>query len=350
MEQYILELIRSNNRVIIPNFGAFIVAKEKGFTILFNNFLSFNDGLLVEHVMSKENLDKLDATDLVNKFVERINKTLDTTGTYVLKNLGEFTKDSTGILRFTQGENLNNAFFDAPEEEGESDELLDIETSDTDDKLKEQPQEQHDESTVVVPPPVTEITPPSDDESKKESIKEPIKTKARKDPQKQEKEKERMALFVVLFILIPIIGFGIYYFFFNNPTEVAPLKAKQEVEKPKPLPKPENKPADNGIVAGPESTVEKKSVKAETLTPEVKKTTITSRRHYIITGSFKEEKNANKYADMMRSKGFSSPVAIPRNGMYLVGVESFSSLTKAMARQEEMLSQYKLESWILTIK
>ena len=326
--------------MIIPNFGAFIVAKEKGFTILFNNFLSFNDGLLVEHVMSKEDVDKLEATDRVNKFVERINKTLDTTGSYELKDLGVFTKDSTGILRFTQGEELNKTFFDSPEEEGESEELLDIETASPEEEL----QEQHTEPTVVAPPPLTEITPPSDTEPKKE----PVKTKVRKDPQKEEKAKEKMALFVVLFILIPIIGFGIYYFFFHNPSEVASVKAKQEIVKQKPISKP--KTEADGIVAGPESTVEKKTIKAETITPAVKKTTITSRRHYIITGSFKEEKNANKYVDLMRGKGFSSPVAIPRKGMYLVGVESFSSLTKAMARQEEMLTQYKLESWILTVK
>jgi len=346
MEQYILELIRSNNRVIIPNFGAFIVAKEKGFTILFNNFLSFNDGLLVEHVMSKEGVDKLDATDRVNKFVERINKTLDTTGSYELKDLGVFTKDSTGILRFAQGEELNKTFFDTTEENSESEELLDIETS----TPEEEPQKQPAEPTVVAPPPVSDITPPAASEPKKEPVKEPVKTKTHKDPQKEEKAKEKMALFVVLFILVPIIGFGIYYFFFSEPAEVAPVKAKQEIVKQKPVPKPENRSDNGGIVAGPESTVVKKTVKAKIITPAVKKTTITTRRHYIITGSFKEEKNANKYVDMMRGKGFSSPVAIPRNGMYLVGVESFSSLTKAMARQEEMLAQYKLESWILTVK
>jgi len=339
MEQYILELIRNNNRVIIPNFGAFIVAKEKGFTILFNNFLSFNDGLLVEHVMTKEDVDKLEATDRINKFVERINKTLDTTGNYKLDGLGVFTKDSTGILRFTQDEELNKMFFDSTEEEDkENDELLDIESTTPEDETKEQ----HDEPTVVVPPPVNEVieTPSIEPE---QATKKP---RVHKDPQKEEKEKERIALFVVLFVLIPIIGFGIYYFFFTGNDEIMPVKAKQEVVKQKPIVKPEN----TGIVAGPESTVEKKSVKAETITPAVKKTTIVSRRHYIITGSFKDERNANKYVDMMRSKGFSSPVAIPHNGMHLIGVESFSSLTKAMARQEEMLTQYKLESWILTIK
>jgi cell division protein FtsN len=201
-----------------------------------------------------------------------------------------------------------------------------------------------------MPPPVNEIIPPTDSEPKEEPAKESETTKERKDPQQEEKAKERMALFVVLFIIIPIIGFGIYYFFFTGSSEVAPPEASQEVVKQKPISESESKPEDDGIVAGPESTVEKKAVKAEEITPAVKKTTIISQSHYIITGSFKKEKNANKYVDLMRSKGFSSPVAIPHNGMYLVGVESFSSLTKAMARQEEVLSQYRLESWILTVK
>ncbi len=343
MEQYILELIRNNNRVIIPNFGAFIVAKEKGFTILFNNFLSFNDGLLVEHVMNKEDVDKLEATDRVNKFVERINKTLDTTGNYQLEGLGVFNKDSSGILRFTQDEELNKTFFDSPEEIKDSDELLDIESATTEDDTTGQPEE----PAVVVPPVANDVVETPVSEPEKTYTKKTI----HKDSQKEKKKKETIVLFIVLFILIPIIGFGIYYFFFTDINEATPVKAKQEIVKKKPILKPENKSVDDGIVAGPESTVEKKSVKEEKVTtPAVKKTTITSRRHYIITGSFKEERNAKKYVEMMRRKGFTSPVTIPRGGMYLVGIDSFSSLTKAMKRQEEMLTQYKLESWILTVK
>lgn len=342
-----MELIRDNNRVIIPNFGAFIVAKEKGFTILFNNFLSFNDGLLVEHVMNKEDVDKLEATDRINKFVEKINKTLDTTGNYKLEGLGIFTKDSTGILRFSQAEELNKTFFDSPKEEvKDGGELLDIESATQEGEAIEE----HEEPIVVVPPPVNEAIESPGTEPEQASKKAPKKTRLHKDSQKKEKEKEKIALFVVLFVLIPIIGFGVYYLFFAANNDVTPEKDKQEIVKQEPAPKPVNKDVHGGIDAGPESTVEKKSIKAEIITPALKKTTITSRRHYIITGSFKEENNARKYVDMMRGKGFSSPVTIPRKGMYLVGVESFSSLTKAMKRQEEMLAQYKLESWILTVK
>ena len=346
MEQYILELIKDNNRVIIPNFGAFIVAKEKGFTILFNNFLSFNDGLLVEHVMKKEDVDKLEATDRVNHFVEKINKTLDTTGTYKLEGLGEFTKDSTGILRFTQAEELNNEFPQAEGTEEESnEELLDIEG--TPEKSPEEKDEKTAEQDLITPPPV------------EPHVEEPPKTepeyheKETEDINKEEKAKERVALFIVLFVLIPLIGFGIYYFFFTGEEEATTVEAKQEVVH-KPIVNTEitteNK-NESGIVAGPESTVKEPQVKEEKVNiPVVKKPAVSSRRHFIIVGSFKEEANANRYVETMRSKGFDTPVTIPHNGMYLVGVESFSSLTQAMKRQEELLSKYKLESWILTVR
>ena len=345
MEQYILELIRDNNRVIIPNFGAFIVAKEKGFTILFNNFLSFNDGLLVDHVMKRENVDKLEATDRVNHFVEKINKTLDTTGIYKLEGLGEFTKDSTGILRFTQAEELNDEFAQTGDaEETETEELLDIEG--TPEETPEEP-EKKEEPAFIAPPPVET---PAEEEH--ETVHEEPE-KETKDIYKEEKAKEKVALFIVLFVLIPLIGFGIYYFFFSEPEGSSSVKAKQEVVH-KPVVKPEVSPVkkqESEIVAGPESTVKKPAVKEEKVNiPVTKKPVVSSRRHFIIVGSFKEEANANKFAETMKNKGFDTPVTIPRNGMYLVGVESFPSLTQAMKRQEELLSKYKLESWILTVR
>jgi len=224
MEQYILELIRDNNRVIIPNFGAFIIAKEKGFTILFNNFLSFNDGLLVEHVMKKENIDKLEATDRVNKFVEEINKTLDTEGSYKLIGLGTFTKDSSGILRFTQDEELNTSFFVDTEAEESNDELLDIDNS-----AAEEPEEKKEEPQVTAPPVENEeketpVVEPEEEEKGKEQV------TAVEEQEKEKKKKQTIALFIILFI-IPLIGFAVYYFGFRESGEPSKGNATQKTYK-----------------------------------------------------------------------------------------------------------------------
>ena len=106
MENYILSLIKENNRVIVPNFGAFIVAKENGFSVLFNNFLSFNDGLLVDYIVEKEDISREDAEKKVDEYVKKLKQDLDDNGSYTIPGLGTFTKDATGILRFEQSSEL----------------------------------------------------------------------------------------------------------------------------------------------------------------------------------------------------------------------------------------------------
>jgi nucleoid DNA-binding protein len=352
MEQYILDLIRENNRVIIPNFGAFIVAHEKGVTILFNNFLTFNDGLLIDYVKEKDGVDTLEATDRVSHFVARINDTLETTGEFELKGLGKFTRDTTGILRFQQDEHLNDTFGGetVPEEE-KNEELLDLETSD-EQEVTQTVEEKKDDTTLIVPPGQSEEE-KQKEETKDEEEEKKYDSKPKTDPYKEDKKKETVALFVILFVLIPVIGFALYYFIFSDNSKGSDGKEKVVIEQPKtnkkPLPKPvkQEKPTTKSeIVAGPVSTVTVKSDKKK----EVKVPVVKQRRHFIIVGSFKDQANAMKYADNMKQKGFTSSVTIPKNGRYLVGVESFTSLTKAMARQEELLNKYKLESWILTVK
>ncbi|NPA37367.1 MAG: SPOR domain-containing protein [Chlorobi bacterium] len=353
MEQYILDLIRENSRVIIPNFGAFIVAHENGVTILFNNFLTFNDGLLIDYVKEKENVDTLEATDRISQFVARINDTLETTGSYELKGLGKFTKDSNGILRFQQDENLNTTLGtdNTQETPPDNDELLDIEPHEEETTTIEEEEKSSD--TPLIVPPVTEQQeePPV---SEMPETEKPKTTPSTRELYKEEKKKETVALFVILFVLIPVVGFALYYFIFSGSEEQQKVVIKQEVHTTKPVPKPvaqAEKPVstNSGIVAGPESTVTEKTQKKESsgvaTAPVVKQ-----RRHFIIVGSFKDKKNAERYTETMKKKGFTDPVTIPRNDMYLVGVESFTSLTKALSRQEELLNQYKIESWILTVK
>jgi hypothetical protein len=364
MQHYILELIKDNNRVIVPNFGAFIVAKEKGFTILFNNFLSFNDGLLVEHVMKKEEVDKLEATDRVNKYVELINKTLDTTGTYTIEGLGVFTKDANGILRFTQAEELNQEDFSGSEERQAStdtdkqEELLDLDSSASSSEPEIKP-----EPTIVSPLPVA-------DDSPKMEVKEPTPIKKKtsasstykhKKEVKEEKKKQSMALFIILFVLIPIVGAAAYFLFFSNGDKDSSnnLSVKQTIAEETPAPKvntvlPDQKPLqkpNDGIEAGPESSVEEKPVVKPKETA-VKPVTTPSgeKRHHLITGSFKEEQNADKYIQSMIKKGFTESIKLHRNNMFMVSVGSEATLSKAMTRQEEILNQHKLESWIMTVK
>src|SRR5690606_29044445 len=84
----------------------------KGQNILFNNFLSFNDGLLISHICAVEGVDSGTATQKVDDFVAHINETLDEKGIFEIEGIGQFTKDEGGVLRFEQSRSLLLGMYD----------------------------------------------------------------------------------------------------------------------------------------------------------------------------------------------------------------------------------------------
>lgn len=366
MENYILSLIKENNRVIIPNFGAFIVAKENGFSVLFNNFLSFNDGLLVDHIVEMEDTSKEKAEEKINAYVEKVKGELDENGQYTIAGLGKFTKDTTGILRFEQDEELSSdtepkATTIPPVVE--SDELLDIDSSTEPTK----PDETTEASVGLTDTTLNESTPiaevedeqqeeeeaetPSDNISTEESSepkeeKDPIDVANRYLEEDNSKRNRSIAIFLAAFILLPLIGFSIYFFLLKD-NSPAKTKEKIKTEIKKPAPKEIPVSTDAGTIdAGPVDTTTKTEPTTQepktVVTPEVKKP------HQLIVGSFSTEANANKMIEKLNAKGYDQCFWFMHNNRYLVSLESFAKVYKAQARQEEILQSDRMESWIIT--
>ena len=349
MEKHILSLIKENNRVIIPNFGAFIVAKENGFTILFNNFLSFNDGLLIDHVTSAENITTEQATEKVDKYVEDVKAKLDSVGEYQIKGLGTFTKDSTGILRFTQADEVNNE-----EDLKEENELLDLdgtvnEEEKVDDKLEE-PVETPEE-TKVNEEPLVEVEEEKVEEKIETKQEEPTSAEESKTTvtnitnqyiQEDKKRRNRSILiFLIVFVLLPLIGVIIYFSFFSKDKKPVKKEVTQPVvEKPKTEDSIHlDEKLQGDVVASPEVKEDK--------TAEIKPVEIT-KPHHIIVGSFKNAEYAQSYIKSLEAKGFDKCTTLDHNGMTLVSIESFDRVYKAQKKQEEILESNRIESWILT--
>ncbi len=376
MEQYILDLIKENNRVIIPNFGAFIVAKEKGFTILFNNFLSFNDGLLVDHVMTKEKVDKDTATAQVDAYVDKLKETLDSTGLYSIPGLGTFTKDTNGILRFAQSEDINT---DAVPKAAKEEDLLDILGQEEEVPKPVEPEmvkpevKKTEEPAAIVTPKKSEVELPKSEKKETVIVKPPVQEKTKeKKPAEEPKpstsssyqyndneNKNKSILIFVISIAALVIIIGGYFIFFHGKNNT-PEKTVAKNELVKPVIKKEPaaaestkvtqaiEQADAGIVAGP--SIKKTEDKPTTSTPATKATTATAKPHHIIVGSFKDAANAERFVERLKSQGFADSKTLPRGNMTLVSIESFAKIREAEAKQEEILNQKKMESWILTRK
>ncbi|MCW3785073.1 SPOR domain-containing protein [Plebeiibacterium sediminum] len=374
MEKYISELIKENNRVIIPNFGAFIISKENGLSILFNNFLSFNDGLLVNYIAEQKGIDTIVATDQVFNYVDNLKKELDEKGIYSIDKLGVFKKDENGILRFQQAsdfaEELNSEELTKKEpsefvnedtvEVKKETVLLDI---DDDSEITDAPEEEkikEDTSVEKVEEkepvftidkeeeklikeekvPVSVTTPPIPKEQPKVKPATPKEKVVNKYAQKTIKEKKRKDIitFVVIALLV-ILCIAVYFVFFNNSKKVKVKTTPIKVEKPI---KQEPVVIDSAKVVK-EEPVEQIETPVQ---PEISK----SKDFYIIVGSFKKQENAENYVNKLKDLGFTNAEIIPKGNMFLVSADSDASYRVIEARQQEILEKDRLESWLYKIQ
>lgn len=367
--QFIKELLKKNNRVIIPNFGAFIVSQGTSDKILFNNFLSFNDGLLTGHLAEQKQLEKNDALILVNELVEEIRSSLESTNEYHLMGLGHFTKDHQGILRFNQDAMSDTASV-TPESEVQAfttRDLLDIDASSAPVVEDEKPVE------VIVPPSFAKeklLTIDSEkpaevaavdthdtdlqfekarrDEKPKpqapvaKPVAKPVNPKYVEPPKKVEstenkKNKNWVLIFVTLFVILPLIGLGVYFIGYKD---------QFKWFKNKPVPEASTTtPAPTENVAPPET-----AKPATEAAPKVAAPSGNGIAYHIIVRTFSSDKDAAAYVDKLKAKGFASATYFSRGSKYVVSIDNRASIVEADARQEEIVNQYRIESYVLTVK
>ncbi len=323
MEKIIFSLIKENNRVIIPNFGAFIVAKESGFTVLFNNFLSFNDGLLIDNLAKSENISSEEAAEKVTQFVEEIKNQLDVNGRYEFDQLGVFTKDTSGILRFTQSEEINN------KEEDSTNELLDLDSAPAATEKVEETVK-----PVITPPEAAKVNEEPLVEVEEEEEQSSGSSYAYLEEDKKKRSRSILT-FLIIIILLPLIGVVVYYTVFKKDNTVKTTQVEAPVaEAPVDTLKSDKQ---DGIIAGPEVK------EVNTIQP-----TFTDKPHYIIVGSFKNTDNAERMVASLREKGFDNCTTLEHNSRVLVSIDAFAKVTQAYVKQEEILDTHRIESWILT--
>mgnify|MGYP001302797503 CR=1 FL=1 len=100
MEKNIIALLNTNLRVIIPDFGAFIIRQKEPKIIVFNEFLRYNDGLLIDYIAKSEGIEKEIAQLRVTDFAEDATKILDSGKPFIIAGLGLLQKDNSGKISF----------------------------------------------------------------------------------------------------------------------------------------------------------------------------------------------------------------------------------------------------------
>lgn len=121
IEKCLLNLIETQDFIVIPNFGALVMQHEPAeFSVtqntifpprkkvLFNPLLKHNDGLLISELQKELGIEYILAETFLNQFVNGLNVLLDTKRRADIEGIGFFYKDTHGNVFF---ESTLNPFY-----------------------------------------------------------------------------------------------------------------------------------------------------------------------------------------------------------------------------------------------
>lgn len=102
INKIIAEYLRTNKRLVVPHFGAFI-RKENSEAIVFVPFLKKDDGVLQQLLVSEYGMDSADAQAVIDEYIAEIKESIAVRGAYVIEGVGRLMTDSNGICYLELG-------------------------------------------------------------------------------------------------------------------------------------------------------------------------------------------------------------------------------------------------------
>lgn len=307
MDKYIQQLLTDNTRVIVPGFGAFIRPQGEG-ELMFNQFLSFDDGMLSNKIKDAEGIALEEATQKINSYVAQINEQLNEGKNVSIEGVGSFKKDGDQI-QFTSDSNAAA-------------------------------------SNVVAAAPAAPAAAPAPETPKAAPVKETPRSatsSVMRDKYGDDSNNKKTWLYIIAIIILFLIGVAIclfvvnkdnfiynYFYGSNEHVDTELIDEQVEEEEESDVPVVETTPAPAPTPAASSQPFEK--------------------RYNIIVGSYNDEASAKARVEKLQAKGFNEAFVIQRaiqgRQKYLAVIESHESLPTAERRQEEIVDNYRIESWI----
>lgn len=102
MDNKIVSLLNNNLRVIIPNFGAFIIRQQDPRIVVFNEILQNNDGLLLDYYMKTEGVELDVAEQFLSEYTNYTLRQIESGKIVTIEGLGSLRKNKAGKIEFIQ--------------------------------------------------------------------------------------------------------------------------------------------------------------------------------------------------------------------------------------------------------
>ena len=373
---YIQELLATNNRVIIPNFGAFLVratSKNKDANTLdkklkdiyFSPFLKFNDELLEKYIIKKENVSKEQATEKIKEFIETVKKELDNEKPFEIKDFGKFIIDKQGKVQFITVANEKDE--ESPKEEKKAaptkaeepktkkstaQKTASPKTKKDDEKAKKADQEPPKETKKesVKKTRLQEFTPEKEEPAKPEAPKTGSYRKEKQPLNKSVIWTVAIGVPIAVLLIFALINIDKIEAIFNK--DKSKTKATTEIAQEKKSTSKEEKVAKTEEASKKQTADKKATVDTDKKTTtaakqETKSAAPAQKKYYIIAGSFKNENYAERFLEDLKKQGYNAEKLGERNGMHAVSYNSFSDKRKALAEYRFLTQEKNLKAWIL---
>lgn len=340
INRYIKELLNEHNRVIVPDLGAFLYKGESSKIIYFNEFLRFNDGLLLNYIAEQGKIDKIEAAKQIKAYVEDTNKRLQAKKKVAIEGIGHLYLDENDKIQLQ-----TDAIPEPQTEEPQSKPSAVAEEP----KVSEQV-----EPIVTFEKPASEVNsgikplvsfdfPETKTESPKSAFQAPPPTKVKPATPTSKKKntppptaKSNRTILWISSIVVIIIITLLYLFV------IKPLYQNKEREKNAVI---TNANLDTIVIAKKDST-------QETMQPVAKQnntvpmTNSGHKKYHLVVGCFVQENNADKVVQKLRNEGFSPEKFAKIEEMYFVSIASFNNKASAEKHLRELKSKGYKDIWI----
>lgn len=361
IKTYLFELLKVNSRVIIPDFGAFLVKEKPGgkMEISFNDFLKFNDGLLANKIIKAENITKTEAIKKIKEFIKEIEDKIKTGERFEIEKVGEFHKDDFGRIKFDhQKEDKVKETKPLVEKPGEKTEEKVEQVTEVKAEAKAKTEAKDEDEAK------------EKDDKKKDELKEAKKEEEKKKPivadilkdsemitAKPLKHKSSSTLIWVSGIVVLIAALitwavidydRIKSWFDGSEKEIVETLVEEVTHDETAV---EETP-DEEVVPVETDTEEKQTIEEE---PEVVAEKIQETapepayegpKYYVIAGSFKLENNAINHHKRLLNEGYNSENLGLVKGFHIVSFDGYKNLEDAV-KMLKMVRADQPDAWVM---
>lgn len=332
ISKYIKDLIPNNSRIIIPDFGAFMIQDTPtGKVISFNDFLKFNDSVLLNRIITVEKVDAVKGKEAIKAYIARIEAAFKAGESFAVEGVGYLSKDSQNNINFEQDENAKDKGKPKAAAKPKAEEVKPAAAPAAEPK-PEAPKAEAPKAPAAEPKPQPAAAPKPQPAAAPKST---YTNNSYTNKNMEIKTKDK-TLTTVLIIVAAAVIIGVLIWLAIDFNWFGPFKTAKEAPAPVEVVVDTTPAVDTTVYEEPEP---EPVIIEEPVDPS-------SMHYHIIAGSFQVESNAIRFQEDMRSRGYNAVILTCGTGYHYVSVKAFDSRSEAIAEWRNMTIENP-NLWIL---